>query len=944
MRSIGTARMAKLMAAVALVACQGTGTEPRVDRNRPSHQIMDAAHDAAANPDFFFLPPLLPDPSGHPEFDADAFDATLSPVVEICQSDGTRCLPAAQQTDGFPIASGSDVLDAVSVSEADQQYRLNWHTDRSVLNANITYRIRVLVAGTELGYADVDVVSNGRELKRVETGEFIPLLNGRTLPIKFRIERGAVFVVGASGGTVSAVDGAVTLALPEGASGGNVGITVWPATGFPVDSRLVPGSVFDFGPDGAQFAEPVRMTIRYDPDSIPPGGDERSLVLGHAVDGVWTVAAGSTVDVATHTVTGPVRSFSFYAVRLPPLIPPPLFSGPLAFASTRDGDAEIFTWDGTLRQITNNAADDGAPDWLGERIAFSSNRSGNYDIWTVDAEGGSPVNLTNSPGSSEFSPRWSPDGCRIAFVRLMPDGKYDVWVMKADGSGQVNLTNNPASDAGPAWSPNGDRIAFHSNRDGGPGAVNGILEIYAMNSDGSGAPTRLTYDANNDDASPDWSPDGTKIVFSKYVAGTRGAIWIVGADGSNPHAITTSNGTLDYGPAWSPDGSRIAFHRYGGLPSGFPVDIWLVNPDGSGLVAAPAGNGTDAAWKRPAPPEFVSQEAQVSFFGATSWSTTPRLGADALGEIVVFGRMPLRSDGSQLPSEIWYQRLNSDGTPSGAAVRVSDGTTYDQLPDISGHRIVYTAYESLMTPTGRLMLYDIATGSRTPITPVTSLHGARIDGDVVVWIQGLSTATSLMYWDLNWQAGTQPVALAGPNPAAEQVDIGSRFVVWAQRDGVRRDIWAYDRSMGTTAVVAGDPALLMDSPATSGNWVAWMARSATGSISIQGADLANSNASMTLVENGAKNRLPSIDGDLMSFESNVPGQLSVYLYRIADGRSFQVTSGEAYEALHVPNLRGDKIAFVRKIGYNRSEIFVSRFRFACGASCSACGTQPGGGN
>ncbi|MBI4542543.1 MAG: hypothetical protein HY705_05895, partial [Gemmatimonadetes bacterium] len=74
----------------------------------------------------------------------------------------------------------------------EEYYIVNWHTDQFALDPAVTYRIRALVGDVELGFADVDVVSGGKELKDVSTGEFIPLLDGRTLPIKFRIEQGFV--------------------------------------------------------------------------------------------------------------------------------------------------------------------------------------------------------------------------------------------------------------------------------------------------------------------------------------------------------------------------------------------------------------------------------------------------------------------------------------------------------------------------------------------------------------------------------------------------------------------------------------------------------------------------------------------------------------------------------------------------------------------------------
>src|SRR5204863_5095230 len=91
-------------------------------------------------------------------------------------------------------------------------------------------------------------------------------------------------------------------------------------------------------------------------------------------------------------------------------------------------------------------------------------------------------------------PSWSPDGAKLAFTSVR-DGNWEIYVMNADGSGQTRLTNNAATDDVSAWSPGGAKIAFASNRDGN-------YEIYVMNADGTGQ-TRLTNTVA-DEFSPAW--------------------------------------------------------------------------------------------------------------------------------------------------------------------------------------------------------------------------------------------------------------------------------------------------------------------------------------------------------------------------------------------------------------------------------------------------------
>jgi len=253
-------------------------------------------------------------------------------------------------------------------------------------------------------------------------------------------------------------------------------------------------------------------------------------------------------------------------------------TGQIVFQSTRPGSPpELLVMDpdgSNLKTLLGGPVTYQSPAFSpdGSRIAFSSNRDGDFSLYVMNRDG-SGVTRVTGPGTSDDSPSWSPDGSKLVFTRSFSFGAA-LMVVNVDGTGETALT--PVVTSGyldwPAWSPDGTKIAYTGG---------GTPHIYVMNADGSGA-MALPALASDTVDHPAWSPDGARLAVHDLGRG----IVVMNADGSNPVSLEPGG---EYGtePAWAPDGASVVFTKfYPGSPR-----IARIKADGTGEVELTTGIG-----------------------------------------------------------------------------------------------------------------------------------------------------------------------------------------------------------------------------------------------------------------------------------------------------------------------------------------------------------------
>ena len=208
------------------------------------------------------------------------------------------------------------------------------------------------------------------------------------------------------------------------------------------------------------------------------------------------------------------------------------------------------------------------------RISFSSNQTGSRQIYTMNPDGSGVRQLTAAAGANSVISDWSPDGSLIAFDSDRT-GAVEIFTMTPDGSDVQQITDLRGFSGDPSWSPNGRHLVFEHASFG-----QCCTNIWRINPDGSGLHKLTAFSMETFAAEPEYSPNGRWIAFQQFPNGARlSAIFVMRADGTDMRQVTPIS--MDAGhPEWSPDGSRIIFNNDFTQNVG---DIFTIRPDGTGV-------------------------------------------------------------------------------------------------------------------------------------------------------------------------------------------------------------------------------------------------------------------------------------------------------------------------------------------------------------------------
>ena len=266
---------------------------------------------------------------------------------------------------------------------------------------------------------------------------------------------------------------------------------------------------------------------------------------------------------------------------------PQLTNGPSSLAWAPDSKELVYSMAGSLwrqkldskeaEQITDGPGYDYQPDWSpdGKSIVYVSYQKDAMELWLFNIASGKTTQLTTG-GAVNVEPRWSPDGKKLVFVSTQYNKRFHLFRADfVDGklANVVRLTGETKSDLpryyyslydmeiNPVWMRDGKEIVFVSNR----GHIHGTGGFWRMKAEPGAEAREIHYEETNWKARPDFSPDGSRMVYSSYLGRQWDNLWVVPANGGDAFPISYGNWD-ETNARWSPDGELIAFvsNREGG--------------------------------------------------------------------------------------------------------------------------------------------------------------------------------------------------------------------------------------------------------------------------------------------------------------------------------------------------------------------------------------------